>query len=358
MAKPRESEADFLRKLNKGAVGSPVTDTKAAAAVVPTKMILHTPPIVGKRKTAEEVAQADDDKAAQRQAANLTTEQLIARLPTMDEIRRIPLALILDSPYQPRMQYDPAGIDDLGESMREAGQAELITVRAVGDHYELLGGHRRTRAARNIGWQGIDACIKVCDDQTAQLIALVQNGGREELTGWEKAIAIQRAMTANLANNQTQAGKLLGIKQSTVSGILKMLELPTEFHALMNERPDKIGPAIAAEYLQLKKDYPGELELLTLGLHRVLEGPRGTSYRGWVMQMLAARTQPRKRRQPQVVTDAGGNTVFEARLEKDGKIILTTKANGVDTEDVLKWVVAALRERVANKPISTTEIEV
>lgn len=349
MAKPRESEADFLRKLNKGAAGNPVADTKTTAAAAPSKMILHTPPVVGKRKTAEEVAQADDDKAAQRQAANLTTEQIIARLPTVDEVRKIALTLILDSPYQPRMQYDPAGIDDLGESMREAGQAELITVRAVGDNYELLGGHRRTRAARNIGWQEIDACIKVCDDQTAQLIALVQNGGREELTGWEKAIAIQRAMTAGLANNQTQAGKLLGIKQSTVSGILKMLELPTEFHALMNERPDKIGPAIAAEYLQLKKDHPAESELLASGLHRVLDGPRGTSFRGWVMQMLASRAQPRKRRLPQVVTDTGGNTVFEARLEKDGKIVLTTKADDIDTEDVLKWVIAALRERVTHK---------
>ncbi|WP_312184192.1 ParB/RepB/Spo0J family partition protein, partial [Massilia timonae] len=96
------------------------------------------------------------------------------RAPTQDDggvtTRRVPLHLIVDSPYQPRKKYDESELQLLGETLKGRGQDEPITVRQLdGGKYELIAGHRRVRAARLVGWSELDARVASFSDREACL---------------------------------------------------------------------------------------------------------------------------------------------------------------------------------------------
>lgn len=350
MAKPRQSEADFLAQLSASANaggGAPgtVEPTKAADPSSNAGMVLHRPPQVKNRKTAAELAASTEEREKQITGANKRADAAIAALPTTS-IGPVELHLIDDSPWQPRLTYDVESIDELANSMDAGGQAELITLRRKGERYELLGGHRRVRAARSKGWSTLEAVVKVCDDRTAQKIAMVQNGAREDLWPWEKALALHQAISSGLASNQTEAGTLLGIKQNSVSDLLKMMQLPEELRPLMNAKPGKLGPTHAKEYLELLAAYPDEKELLLEGLNRVLESTKVTPFRGWVLQMISSRkSQKRRATKPHVIANEAGDTLFSAKYDKNRDLIVKNLAqDDFSDEEVVKTILSALRE--------------
>ena len=90
-----------------------------------------------------------------------------------EDARKIPVADIVDSPYQPRLKYDPEEIDRLAETMDTAAHADPIKVRMVNGKYELISGHRRIRAARSLGWTEIDAYVEELTDREAQAKTLL-----------------------------------------------------------------------------------------------------------------------------------------------------------------------------------------
>jgi ParB family chromosome partitioning protein len=84
-----------------------------------------------------------------------------------------------------------AAIEELAASMKEHGLLQPIVVRAVGNAYELIAGHRRLEAARVLGWRTIPAVIRVDTEATSQLLTLVENLQREDLSAREEAAALE-----------------------------------------------------------------------------------------------------------------------------------------------------------------------
>src|SRR5262245_24205608 len=79
-------------------------------------------------------------------------------------VRRIALAEIAASAFNPRTSFDQ--IDELAASLDAHGLLQPIVVRPVdeahplpGIRYEIVAGHRRTLAARQLGWREIPALI-------------------------------------------------------------------------------------------------------------------------------------------------------------------------------------------------------
>ena len=57
------------------------------------------------------------------------------------------------SARNPRHRLD--GLDDLADSLREYGLLQPVVVRRVEGGHELIAGHRRAAAARQLGWTEI-----------------------------------------------------------------------------------------------------------------------------------------------------------------------------------------------------------
>ena len=146
-------------------------------------------------------------------------------VPSSEPAGEIPLAQVDPNPFQPRTDFDPAELDSLADSIKIHGLLQPVVVREAGDRYQLVAGERRFRAAQTLGLQTIPArIVKLTDQQTCEL-ALVENLQRKDLNAIEKALAFQRYLDQFQSTHETLANQL-GVDRSTVTNLLRLLDLP------------------------------------------------------------------------------------------------------------------------------------
>ena len=134
----------------------------------------------------------------------------------------VPARNIRPNPSQPRQVFDPAALQELAQSIRSHGILQPLSVRRVGNTYELIAGERRLRAAVQAGLTEIPCIVMNMDDDQSSLVALVENLQRQDLDFVEEAQGIHRLI--RLQNlSQEQAAKLLGKSQSAVANKLRLL---------------------------------------------------------------------------------------------------------------------------------------
>jgi ParB/RepB/Spo0J family partition protein len=153
------------------------------------------------------------------------------------EHKDIDLGLIDKSPFQTRMDFSPEGLHEMAQSLVNQGQIEPIVVRRVVEgRYELLVGHRRTKAATLAGLTSLRAEIVEASDAQAAEIVLAENIHRKDLTAIEEGAAYQAMIDLGMAKGATEIGERLGIAQSTVSNRMRLLRLPEWWRRLLIDR--------------------------------------------------------------------------------------------------------------------------
>jgi ParB family chromosome partitioning protein len=139
----------------------------------------------------------------------------------------IAVDLIDPNPFQPRRQFDPAEIAALADSLRQHGMLQPVLLRPVNDRYQLIAGERRLRASVEAQLHEIPARIMELDDQRVSELAMVENLQREDLGALEKAGAF-RDYLARYGGTQEELAGRLGLDRSTISNLIRLLELPDE----------------------------------------------------------------------------------------------------------------------------------
>ena len=140
----------------------------------------------------------------------------------------IPVKSIKENPHQPRKIFDAKKMEEMADSIREKGILTPITVKEDEDHFILVAGERRLRAAKIARLKFIPAYrIKVKDDAELLEMALIENIQREKLNSIEEAEAFA-LLQSKFKLNQTEIAKSIGKKRVTVSNSLRLLTLPRE----------------------------------------------------------------------------------------------------------------------------------
>lgn len=173
------------------------------------------------------------------------------------EHRNLDIDLIDPSPFQPRTEFPDEEIEALAGSITAAGQLQPVSVRPVDGRYQLLAGERRLRACRAAGLATVRAEILDADDAHARQIGLVENLHRADLGPIEKARGMIAMIDAGDADGPTALARQLGLAQSTVSNLLRLLELPEDWQARVISR--EIGERHARAVLPYV-GYPAILE--------------------------------------------------------------------------------------------------
>ncbi len=106
---------------------------------------------------------------------------------------QVPVANISPNPHQPRKQFDNEALEDLASSIREHGIIQpLILIPAEdANHYNLIAGERRLRAAKIVGLNEVPAIIRSATAQQQLEFAIIENVQREDLNPLERARAYQ-----------------------------------------------------------------------------------------------------------------------------------------------------------------------
>ena len=189
------------------------------------------------------------------------------RAPAVDEVlRRLPVGSIVPGRYQPRQNLREESLQELADSIRVQGVVQPIVVRCLTeDHYELIAGERRWRAAQLAGLTDIPAVIRTVPDQAAIAMALVENIQREDLDPLEEAAALQRLIQEFDLSHQ-QAGEAVGRSRAAVSNLLRLLELSEDIQRLLHERKLDMGHARALLPLPLALQQEAARQVLLRGL--------------------------------------------------------------------------------------------
>ncbi len=160
------------------------------------------------------------------------------------DLQQLAVERIDPNPFQPRRHFDPAEIAALADSIRQHGILQPVIVRASGDRYQLIAGERRLRASIEAQMHQIPARVMVLDDRKVSELAMVENLQREDLNALEKATAF-RDYLKSYGGTQEELAKRLGVDRSTLSNLIRLLELPDEVQAAVMAKAITQGHARA-----------------------------------------------------------------------------------------------------------------
>lgn len=179
-------------------------------------------------------------------------------------VAQIPLDQLEANPFQPRLDFDPAELEELASSIKVHGVIQPITVRKMGyDKYQLISGERRTRASILAGLEKIPAYIRVANDQDMLEMALIENIQRSDLNAIEVAMSYRRLLE-ECSLKQDELGERVGKDRSTVNNYLRLLKLPDEIQAGIKTGKISMGHARAMINMD---DMADQLELF----HQIMD---------------------------------------------------------------------------------------
>lgn len=227
------------------------------------------------------------------------------------DLQRLPVAKIDPNPFQPRRVFDPAEVASLAESIRQHGMLQPVIVRAVDDRYQLIAGERRLRACVEAQLSEIPARIMVLDDRRVSELAMVENLQREDLNAIEKALAF-RDYLSRYGGTQEELASRLGLDRSTVSNLIRLLDLPEDVRSAVMTKTISQGHARALLGLP-------DPDAMRAGLQRIIE------------EQLSVR-------QTEAMVATGEPTASKPRIRRDpGEATDSTKApHFVELEDHLR----------------------
>lgn len=149
---------------------------------------------------------------------NLTKEKQI------NKVIEVEIGRIIPNPNQPRKDFNESEIVSLAESIQQNGILQPLSVRKIGDKYELIAGERRLRAAKMCELLYVPCIVHDMSDRDSAILALVENIQRQDLSFFDEASAIEK-LISYYGLTQEEAAAKLGRAQSTVANKLRILRL-------------------------------------------------------------------------------------------------------------------------------------
>ncbi|VAX07444.1 Chromosome (plasmid) partitioning protein ParB [hydrothermal vent metagenome] len=178
----------------------------------------------------------------------------------------LPVDLIQRGRFQPRRDFDPDSLRELADSIAAQGVVQPIVVRPIGKGcYEIIAGERRWRAAQQAGLSEIPAVIRDVPDQTAMAMGLIENIQRDDLNPLEEATALHRLLHEFELTHQ-QIAQAIGKSRTTVTNLLRLLELNEDVKSLIENRKIEMGHARALLGLQGQAQSDAAREVAHKGL--------------------------------------------------------------------------------------------
>lgn len=173
-----------------------------------------------------------------------------------EKLFEIPLSKIMPNPLQPRKLMGEEEIIELANSIKELGILQPVLVRRVDNGYELIAGERRFKAAQRAGLKTIPAMVRETDQIHRQIIALVENIQRKNLSAIEEARCLQDILL-NTGWSQTELAKRMGRSQAAIANKIRLLKLDNSVQDLIIA--GKLGERQARSLLSLSLEEQGAL---------------------------------------------------------------------------------------------------
>jgi ParB family chromosome partitioning protein len=162
-------------------------------------------------------------------------------------VQQLAVDMLEPSPFQPRQEMDEAALQELADSIAQRGILQPLLVRPTPgrpDHYQIIAGERRWRAAQRISLHEVPVLVRPLSDSDAMAAGLVENLQREDLNAMEIALSYKRMME-ELNYTQEQVAERMGKERSTVANYIRLLRLPPDIQVAVRNNQLSMGHARA-----------------------------------------------------------------------------------------------------------------
>lgn len=144
----------------------------------------------------------------------------------------VKITMVEPNRKQPRKKFDEDALQELSDSIKQFGLLQPILVQDRKDHYEIIAGERRWRAAKLAGLKEVPVIIRDYTDQEIMEISLIENIQREDLNPIEEAQAYKRLLTEfNL--KQDEVAERVSKSRAAVTNSIRLLKLSDEVQQMV-----------------------------------------------------------------------------------------------------------------------------
>jgi|APCry1669192010_1035390.scaffolds.fasta_scaffold00110_20 ParB family transcriptional regulator, chromosome partitioning protein len=243
-----------------------------------------------------------------------------------ERLKSVPVARLAPGPFQPRKDMDPERLRELADSISAQGLVQPVTVREVGEGFEIIAGERRWRAAQLAGITEIPVIVRKVSDQAAMAIALIENIQREDLNAMEEAEALKRLLDEYRMTHQ-QLADTVGKSRAAVSNLLRLNELVPEVKGYLSCGQIEMGHArallgISTEGQSQLARQIVERELTVRQVEAMVQDLRGGRIRGAEKAVPPAKHPDIKRLEADISEELGALVTIDHGAKGNGKIVI------------------------------------
>lgn len=157
--------------------------------------------------------------------------------------KQVPIEYLQRGSYQPRRYFSESALQELAQSISAQGIIEPLVVRPLShQHYEIIAGERRWRAAMIAGLQEVPCIIGDYNEQQTAAITLIENIQREDLNILEEAGAYQQ-LIQTFQYTQDDLSEIVGKSRSHIANLLRLLTLCEPVQAFILQQQLTLGHA-------------------------------------------------------------------------------------------------------------------
>ena len=159
------------------------------------------------------------------------------------QVSQISVDELTPGQYQPRTKMHKSTLEELSQSIKEQGVLQPLVVRRLASgRFEIVVGERRWRAAQLAGIDSVPAIIRDLNNDETAKIALIENLQREDLNSMDQARGLLR-LQREFNLTQEELGSSVGKSRSTVTNLLRLLNLTTDVQSMLEEGKIEMGHA-------------------------------------------------------------------------------------------------------------------
>lgn len=180
-------------------------------------------------------------------------------LDSNERIHKLFVSGIHPNPDQPRRHFDEQNLLELAESLKRFGILQPLVVSPnIDGSYRIIAGERRWRAAKLAGIEKVPAIVRERKELEELEISLVENVQRVDLSPIEQAISVER-LHQQFNLSYREIAERLGKAETTLSNIVRLLQLPLSARKALQDQAISEGHARAILALKGKLEVQDEL---------------------------------------------------------------------------------------------------
>ena len=156
----------------------------------------------------------------------------------------VKISMVEPNRKQPRKNFDEDALQELSDSIKQFGLIQPILVQDRKDHYEIIAGERRWRAAKLAGLKEIPVIIRDYSEREIVEISLIENIQREDLNPIEEAQAYKRLLE-EFHLKQDEVAERVSKSRAAVTNSMRLLKLCDEVQQMLIDDMISTGHARA-----------------------------------------------------------------------------------------------------------------